>query len=377
VNKRADDKAAADTRRGHREVRRDKTERLKSKVHGSAVDAATAAGQATKRFGKAAKEAVGEKYMDKRKENLEVKDILDTEKRRKSGIAQGDKEKADQREKEAQRDARAKGRDEGDPYRKEHETKKDIPRVGQIGRGSAEREEIKGQEAEHQASRSASNASLRAQQDADKASRWAAPDSGGSPQAGEGAEASHAASEQEKRKEDAGIIDKTAEASRKAVGQQPPERATSQTRGPAARRPGERAVGGRVTSTSDPVPGNEPGSLRADPSNNAALSRQRAADRTKRQGKALKSLAAFQKTPDKPATQKTISGSRGQEHWQRERGRERKRGEVSLVSRAPKRTKNFPPGDPRFTGPRKESQHQLGASTEYHRIGSLIAEILQ
>jgi len=95
--RRADDEAAADTRRGHREVRRDKTERLKSKVHGTAVDAATGTGQAIKRFGKAAKEAVGEKYMDKRKENLEVKDILDTEKRRQSGLAQGDEEKAEAR----------------------------------------------------------------------------------------------------------------------------------------------------------------------------------------------------------------------------------------------------------------------------------------
>ena len=59
-------------------------------------------------------------------------------------------------------------------------------------------------------------------------------------------------------------------------------------------------------------------------------------------------------------------------------GSRRKKALASVLAAQPhRRTRNFPPGDPRFKGPRKESQHQLGASTEYHRLGSLIAEILQ
>ena len=335
--------------KGEGQVERSKKrQKLYSKIHGTAVDTATKAGQAfrddLKGKGAARGGFVAHKEADRATDAM--------------------------RDQEARKDARAKARDEGDPDRKEHETKKAIPRVGQIGLGSAEREKIKGQEAlMHSRRRFSSAADDHATDDSNSPNEgphqkpykqshgkaaeiehmWKQREKG-SPQAGEGAEASHASLEQ-------GL-------QRRGTSQ------PSQTRG--GIRGGSEAVGGRVTSTSTPAKGQETfthsdgESGAANPAGNAALSQQRAADRTKIRGKALKSLKSFQTTSDKPATQKTISGSRGQEAWQRERGRERKRGEVSIV-----------PGAPKVRGGTNRIPRRVVSHTEYHRFGSLLAEILQ
>ena len=71
--------------------------KLFSKAHGTAVDAVTKTGQGAKALGKDVVTTVGKNYMAKGRENAEAKDVLDTEKRRQSGLAQGDAEKAEAR----------------------------------------------------------------------------------------------------------------------------------------------------------------------------------------------------------------------------------------------------------------------------------------